>query len=520
MPRQNLKGKDLFSASIWKNALSASTFYIFIASLRKKILVDVKQVTRTHGFIRVLRDTNRLIRCYTQNIDGLEAREGLCTDMNRGNGCRTRFSRKSMKLPRTPARQLPGGDLDGGCEVVQLHGNLAVLKCSMCRATCEWEEQDREAHFQIGEAPPCPSCEVLAQDRRDRGKRGTAVGFLRPNIVLYGEEHPSADSIGKLSVHDLSLAPDLLLILGTSLQVHGLKLLVKEFAKSVHARNRGKGKVIFVNLSKPSESVWKNVIDYWVSMDCDEWVDSMRVHRPDLWHMQTELGAHARKPQLHTAKKRRDYKEVMLEPDERGDSSEISQDVFREPKGIISMNGSEGPKGETEKTNDAKGDTSGVSPTAKLKNMEAMKKIFDGLDGRQASRIPESDIFLGSGLKPESSVYQAKKREPLQIISAKVLNYSLKAPPSVADLTQVLRELKGTSKPNETQNLPCQGPTEPTTNQQLLTPPSSGHRSRSQGSPRKRCQAEEADIPPTPVKRSKTSIRIWQDGVDGLNLMR
>lgn len=285
----NVKGKDLFDSVLWKDPVSTSVFYHFTASLRKRIREDVKQATPTHRFIRTLRDSRKLVRCYTQNIDGLESREELCTDLSRGKGSRARFTKKVMEKPRAPVHSSPNADQDGGCEVVQLHGDLELLRCNLCQKTCGWEGKDRESLLLDGKAPECLSCAVSDQQRRDRGKRGTKVGTLRPNIVLYGEEHPSADILGTITAHDLGLAPDVLLILGTSLHVHGLKVLVKEFAKSVRARSGGKGKVIFVNLSKPSESIWKDVIDYWVSMDCDEWVGALRRHRPDLWQIQKEI---------------------------------------------------------------------------------------------------------------------------------------------------------------------------------------------------------------------------------------
>ena len=280
---------------IWKDPDSTSVFYSFIASLRRKIRDEVKATTPAHRFIRTLRDSQKLVRCYTQNIDGLEARNGLCTDMEKGKGSRSRFSKKSLALPKVPARNVRGGDQDGGCEVVQLHGNLDVLRCTLCGKTCGWDEGGSEALLLSGKAPECLSCTLQDQSRRDRGKRGTAIGSLRPNIVLYGEEHPAADAISNITTNDLRFGPDVLLILGTSLHVHGLKVLVKEFAKAVHARTGGKGKVVFVNLTKPPESAWTGVIDYWVAMDCDQWVGSMRRHRPDVWRIQTQLQARATK---------------------------------------------------------------------------------------------------------------------------------------------------------------------------------------------------------------------------------
>ncbi|KAL8853879.1 MAG: hypothetical protein Q9221_001350 [Calogaya cf. arnoldii] len=299
----NVKGKDLFDARIWKDPTRTSVFYSFIASLRKKIREEVKQTTPTHRFIRTIRDSHKLVRCYTQNIDGLESRLGLSMDLNHGKGNRSRFTKKSRSIPQTAAKATPGSPTHGGCEVVPLHGDLAVLRCTLCQQTCGWEDRAREATMLKGKAPECFSCATSDQQRRDRGKRGTKIGSLRPNIVLYGEEHPEADAVGSITTHDLSLSPDVLLILGTSLHVHGLKTMVKEFAKCVHARPKEKGKVIFVNLSKPSESTWSDSIDYWVSMDCDEWIGTLRRHRPDIWHLQTELAARIIKKETHSKSK-------------------------------------------------------------------------------------------------------------------------------------------------------------------------------------------------------------------------
>ena len=299
----SIKGKNLFDSMLWKDLESTSVFYTFIASLRMKIRDEVKATTPTHKFIRTLRDSQKLVRCYTQNIDGLEARNGLCTDMEKGKGSRSRFSKKSLALPNVPAKKLRGGEQDGGCEVVQLHGNLDVLRCTLCGRTCGWDEGGREALLLGGKAPECLSCTLQDQSRRDRGKRGTAIGSLRPNIVLYGEEHPAADAISNITTNDLRFGPDVLLILGTSLHVHGLKVLVKEFAKAVHARSGGKGKVVFVNLTKPPESIWNGVIDYWVAMDCDHWVGSMKRHRPDVWRIQTQLPARTTKAGVASATK-------------------------------------------------------------------------------------------------------------------------------------------------------------------------------------------------------------------------
>jgi len=221
------------------------------------------------------------VRCYTQNIDGLENREGMCADLARGVGSRVRFGKTASLLTQSHTHTLPGGLLDRGCEVVQLHGDLDVLRCTICCKKCRWEEKGNEKIFAKGKAPLCKACAEQSQIRQARGMRATAIGSLRPNIVLYGEEHPSADELSTISTHDLKVGVDLLIIMGTSLKVHGLKVLVKEFSKAVHLKTGKKGKVVFVNLTQPPGTVWDDVIDYWVSMDCDAWVKDLHVRRPD-----------------------------------------------------------------------------------------------------------------------------------------------------------------------------------------------------------------------------------------------
>lgn len=167
-----------------------------------------------------------------------------------------------------------------GVECVFLHGSLNCLRCFVCSRTSSWDEADRELDTLAGRQPTCPHCAGATAAREERGKRALGVGKLRPDIVLYGEEHPLSHLISPLVQHDLSLGPDMLLILGTSLRVHGLKVLVKEFAKAVHTKG---GKVVFINYTKPPDSVWADVIDYWIQWDCDAWVVDVKGRKPALW---------------------------------------------------------------------------------------------------------------------------------------------------------------------------------------------------------------------------------------------
>lgn len=170
---------------------------------------------------------------------------------------------------------------DRGVECVFLHGSLRSLRCFQCGSVADWDEGNREHLTMSGEQPPCPRCEDATAARQERGKRALGVGKLRPDIVLYGEEHPESQRIATIIQHDISLAPDMLIIMGTSLKVHGLKTVVREFAKAVH--NKKDGKVIFINFTKPAESVWADIIDFWVEMDCDAWVQDLKEKKPVIW---------------------------------------------------------------------------------------------------------------------------------------------------------------------------------------------------------------------------------------------
>lgn len=250
-----------------------------MSSLRHKILNDVKSTTETHKFIRALRDAGRLVRNYTQNIDMLESREGLCTELERGTGSRNRFSQKFQREAQQ-SNDAEASQVDSGVEVVYLHGSLDKLRCGLCAKSSSWDEEDRHQTTLAGQAPDCPWCVANSAHREGKGRRSLAVGRLRPDIVLYGEEHPLSHKIGPLITHDLSLGPDVLLILGTSLRVHGLKVIIREFSKAVHGRS---GKVIFINQTKPPESIWGDVIDYWIEWDCDAWVADLKERRHDIW---------------------------------------------------------------------------------------------------------------------------------------------------------------------------------------------------------------------------------------------
>lgn len=146
---------------------------------------------------------------------------------------------------------------------------------------------------------------IIANARVARSARALKVGTLRPAIVLYDEPHPLGDDIGMIQTSDLGKKPDMLVIMGTSLKVHGLKKLVKDFARVTHAsapspasgvppKNEKQfvGKVVFVNKTPPG-SEWDGIIDYYVCGDTDTWADKViedwKKSKPADWEVQKTL---------------------------------------------------------------------------------------------------------------------------------------------------------------------------------------------------------------------------------------
>ncbi|KZT02479.1 DHS-like NAD/FAD-binding domain-containing protein [Laetiporus sulphureus 93-53] len=285
-----LKGRDLFDASLFRDPTSTSVFYTFISQLKRSI--DVASPSPTHRFLKTLEAKRKLLRSYTQNIDGLEEKAGLL-------GSSSKEARTDGKgKGRIKAKEVRS---------VQLHGDIHRVRCTFCSAEfcCEKEHLDL---FNTGVAPDCPECVARSEARVARSARALKTGILRPAIVLYDEPHPLGDDIGTIQSADITRKPEMLIIMGTSLKVHGLKKLVKDFAKAVHdptsslsstssSPKNGKslaGKVIFVNKTAPG-SEWDGIIDYHVAGETDDWVekviDEWKKMRPADWEVQKKLVA-------------------------------------------------------------------------------------------------------------------------------------------------------------------------------------------------------------------------------------
>jgi NAD-dependent histone deacetylase SIR2 len=231
-PNQVVKGKELFDASLFKDPIKTKLFYTFISQLKQ--VTQNARPTKTHEFLKRLQEDGKLLRIYTQNIDDLDKRSGL-------------------DIGYTPSDQ-----------VVQMHGELETVKCTLCSHSQKFDQQ-LTVLFEAGTSLPCPNCTDLSEARKKNGRRAIGVGILRPNIVLYNEHHEKGEAIAALQNTDLKRA-DLLIVMGTSLKIVGVKQMIKAFKDKMTMVN---SMVLFVNKT-PAPKEWEEVFDYQLLGDADE----------------------------------------------------------------------------------------------------------------------------------------------------------------------------------------------------------------------------------------------------------
>lgn len=140
-----LKGRDLFDASLFRDATSTAVFYTFISKLKQS--VDGVSPSPTHHFLKTLDTKGKLLRSYTQNIDGLEERVGLV-------GSASEQARNSAAASGAKGRsKMNLRDVKN----VQLHGDIRRVRCTLCSADYPFADEHM-SQFLEGNAPDCPDC--------------------------------------------------------------------------------------------------------------------------------------------------------------------------------------------------------------------------------------------------------------------------------------------------------------------------------------------------------------------------
>lgn len=139
-----LKGRDLFDASLFRDRTSTAVFYTFISQLKHRI--DSATPTPTHRFIKTLDTKQKLLRSYTQNIDGFEEKVGLLGSSSQENAS----GKGKSRLRAAEVRN------------VQLHGDIHHVRCTLCSVDLPCTEGHLDM-FNQGMAPDCPECKLRCE---------------------------------------------------------------------------------------------------------------------------------------------------------------------------------------------------------------------------------------------------------------------------------------------------------------------------------------------------------------------
>lgn len=222
-------GKDLFDYSVL-NEKKTKAAHLYFMSRMKNSFVNATP-TITHYFIKNVFDSGKLLRCYTQNIDCLEARVGL-----------------------------PLGGYAKDDKIIQLHGTSETVKCNLCKNETAWTMRANKK-WATGIDNRCWKCEELHRGKRSSRSRGTK----RPGVILYNEHHAYGAEIGEMQKADLKKV-DLCFVIGTSIEVDGISDFVRDLSKVLKQRG---GKLIYINQTEIQKPHWKTKIDYHFQGDCN-----------------------------------------------------------------------------------------------------------------------------------------------------------------------------------------------------------------------------------------------------------
>ncbi|GAB1311567.1 Sir2 histone deacetylase Hst2 [Madurella fahalii] len=137
-------------------------FYV----LAKELYPGNYRPTISHVFISLLASKGLLHQLFTQNIDCLERAAGI------------------------PAER-----------IVEAHGSFATQRCIECKTP--FDDALMREHVRRAEVPRC-------------ARKGECDGLVKPDIVFFGEALPRAF----FELNGMAAEADLILVMGTSLQVH------------------------------------------------------------------------------------------------------------------------------------------------------------------------------------------------------------------------------------------------------------------------------------------------------------
>lgn len=136
-------GPSIFSAACYQSREGVSDHIRAMTSLHAS--TSAVQPSPTHRFIKTIADKGSLLRAYTQNIDGLEAKAGLSYVDLASDPSQSTSSKKRKRVQYVEP-------------VVQLHGNVHTVRCSLCAYSIAWTPT-HSTIFDQGLLDNCPDCD-------------------------------------------------------------------------------------------------------------------------------------------------------------------------------------------------------------------------------------------------------------------------------------------------------------------------------------------------------------------------
>lgn len=171
----------------------------------------------THYFIAQLAARSKLLRVYSQNIDGLESRAGVPD--NQLLLCHGSFLSASCTLSTCDA-SVPGS------QIVDHVLTGDVPQCDKCMKRHENKQRKRRKTSRSGKSKSRRSFSAHFDDDDDEPD----IGVMKPDIVFFGEKLPSRVSA---SINRDVRKADLVLVIGTSLTVEPVASIPRHFERSV-----------------------------------------------------------------------------------------------------------------------------------------------------------------------------------------------------------------------------------------------------------------------------------------------
>ncbi|KAK4049202.1 NAD-dependent histone deacetylase sir2 [Microbotryomycetes sp. JL201] len=205
--------QQMFDLSYFKE--KPNVFYSFAKEIYPSNFIP----SPCHRFVKMMEDQNRLLRNYTQNIDGLFESVGVERLLN----CHGSFATASCLRCRT---RFPGSAIEA---------DVFASRVPLC-PLCSGRDEEQAKLAPPARQPPAKwtasgkGFEDDPEDERPPVSEWEGKPLIKPDIVFFGEM--LSDEFDRCLLHDREQV-DLLIVIGTSLRVAPVSQLVSHLPHSV-----------------------------------------------------------------------------------------------------------------------------------------------------------------------------------------------------------------------------------------------------------------------------------------------